>query len=46
MDYLTKPVSRAQLRMFSAIFRYLFGETDCTKLFPVLYVLERLNLII
>lgn len=42
MDYLTKPVSRAQLRMFSAIFRYLFGETDCTKPFPVLYVLERL----
>ena len=42
MDYLTKPTSRAELRAFAAIFRFLFGEMNPSAPFPVLYALEKL----
>ena len=41
MDYITKPVSRNQLREFAKIFRELFGVAN-TGPFPVLEALEKL----
>ena len=41
MDYITKPVSREQLRRFAPIFRKLFG-VPLNGPFPVLLALEKL----
>ncbi len=42
MDYLTKPVTRSQLRELSQIFRQMFS-VPLTGRFPVLDVLERFH---
>ncbi|MBQ1394431.1 MAG: ImmA/IrrE family metallo-endopeptidase [Lachnospiraceae bacterium] len=42
MDYITHPTSREELRMFSRVFRYLFGINDDISAFPVLRALEML----
>lgn len=42
MDYITKSVSRKELRKFSHIFRYLFGVNDDYSPFPVLHALEKM----
>lgn len=44
MDYLTKPVSRKELREFAIVFRKLFGIPLSGKV-PVLDVLERFHVI-
>ena len=41
MDYITKALSRKEIRVFSRIFRRLFGINDDISEFPVLYALER-----
>ena len=42
MDYITHPTSREELRMFSRVFRYLFGINDDISAFSVLRALEML----
>ncbi len=44
MDYLTKPVSRKELREYAIVFRKLFGIPLSGKV-PVMDVLERFHLI-
>lgn len=44
MDYLTKPVSRKELREYAVVFRTLFGIPLLGKV-PVMEVLEKFHLV-
>ena len=43
MDYITKALSRKEIRIFSRIFRRLFDVNDDVSEFPVLYALEKVS---
>ena len=43
MDYITKALSRKEIRVFSRIFRRLFDVNNDVSEFPVLYALEKVS---